>query len=111
MVSSHGLVALGNVGGVGDFDLFQCRLLGGIVGGADLIRAFEGHVLEHVGQAGLIHGILRGTRIDHGEEGEDWRLGPFADDDGQAVRQLLNRDALFKGRDILSSGERCEDKN
>ena len=45
------LAVLGVVGGVGDFDFGEGDLFGGVVGGADLGGALEGHVLEHVGEA------------------------------------------------------------
>ena len=46
------LVAFGDVGGIGDLDFCESGFLGGVVGGADLVGAFERHVLEHVGEAG-----------------------------------------------------------
>ena len=45
------LAVFGIVGGVGDFDFGEGDFFGGIVGGADLGGALEGHVLEHVGEA------------------------------------------------------------
>src|SRR6185437_12226559 len=47
------------VSGVGLLYFFERFLLGGIVGGADLVGAFEGHVLEHVGQARNARDYLR----------------------------------------------------
>ena len=87
-VAADGLVALGDVGGVGNLDLCQSWLFGGVIRGADLVGALEGHVLEHVREAGLAHRVLHGTGIDQGEEGEDRSLRALADDDGQAVGQL-----------------------
>src|SRR5208282_2686835 len=67
LVSANGLVALCNVGGISNFDLFECGLFGGVVGGSDLVGALEGHVLEHVRQAGLTHRVLCGAGIDQRE--------------------------------------------
>ena len=78
-VAADGLVALGDVGGVGGLDFLQRGLFGGVVGGADLVGALERHVLEHVGEAGLAHGVLRGTGVDQSEEGEDRSFGTLAD--------------------------------
>jgi hypothetical protein len=46
------LVALGVELVVDAFDLGEREFFGGPVGGADGVGAFEGHVLEHVGEAG-----------------------------------------------------------
>ncbi len=51
---------------------------------------------------------MRRTGIDHGEEREDRRLRTLANQNGQAVRQFLDRDALFKGREILGDSHRCK---
>ncbi len=74
LVAAHAFVALSDIGGVSDLDFLERGLLGGVVGGANFIRALERHVLEHVSQAGLSHGILRRTRIDHGKKGKDRSL-------------------------------------
>ena len=100
-ILAHALDALGLIGGVGLLDLCQRDLLGGIVGGADVGRALEGHVLHHVRQAGFVQRILRRAGIDHGEEREHRRLGPAPQDDGQTVRQSLDRDPLLVGRQVL----------
>ncbi len=49
---------LGVVGCVGDLDLGEGDLFGGVVGGADLGGALEGHVLEHVGEAAGALGVV-----------------------------------------------------
>ena len=97
------LGALSFVGGVGLLDFLQRGLLGSVVGGADVGRALEGHVLHHVSQTGFVQGILRGAGVDLSEEREDRGLRPAPEDDGKAVGQSLDRDSLFVGRQILRS--------
>jgi hypothetical protein len=75
-----------------------------------ITSGLEGHVLEHVGEIGGVHGILGGAGIDARVEGEDWSLGAFADDQREAVGQFLDRDALFEGGNVLSGGEGREKK-
>ena len=62
-VAAHRLVALGDVGRVGDLDLCQRRFFGGVIGGANFLRALERHVLEHMSQSGFSHGVLRRARV------------------------------------------------
>ncbi len=50
-VLAYALAVFGVVGGVGGFDFGESDFFGGVVGGADLGGALEGHVLEHVGEA------------------------------------------------------------
>ena len=58
-IAAGGLDPFGAISGIGRFDLGQSRLLGCIIGGADLVGAFERHVLHHVRQAGHVKRILR----------------------------------------------------
>jgi hypothetical protein len=62
-----------------------------------------------LGQARPALGILRGAGVDHREERKDRRFGPLANEDGQSVRQLLDRDAFLKRRHILGGGESGKD--
>ena len=57
-VAVHRLVALSNVGGISLFNFRKRNFFAGIIAGADGVRSLECHVLEHVCQAGLAHGIL-----------------------------------------------------
>jgi hypothetical protein len=95
------LAVLGVVGGVGDLDLGQRDLLRGIVGGADLVGALEGHVLEHVGEAAGALGIVGRTGVDQRVVAEDRRLRPLADDQGEAVGQHLHGRLLFEAGEVL----------
>ena len=100
-VLADALDALGFVRGVGLLNLFQRRLLGRIVGGADVGRALEGHVLHHVRQAGLVEGVLRRAGVNQGKERKHRGFGASPEHDRQAVGQCLHRDALFVGRQVL----------
>ena len=106
LVPADALVALLDVGGVGCLHFRQRNFFGGVVRGANLVRALERHVLEHVGQAGLAHGVLHRAGVHVGVEGKDRGFRTLADDDGQAVVQLLDRDSLLEGSQILRGGER-----
>ena len=103
-VLADALAEFGVVGGVGDFDLREGDLFGGIVGGADLLGALEGHVLEHVGEAAVALGIVGRAGVDQRVEAEDGSLGTLADDQREAVRQDLYRCSLLKTREILCLG-------
>ena len=78
VVAADALVALRDVVGIRDLNLGESGLFGGIVGGADLVGALEGHVLEHVGQAGFAHGVLNGAGVDVCEEREHRRFRALA---------------------------------
>src|SRR6202041_3184209 len=88
-VAAHGLVALGDVGGVGKLDLFKGRFFGGVIGSADLVGSLERHVFEHVCQSRLAHGVLRRACVDQCVERKNWSLRALADQNSQAVRQFL----------------------
>jgi hypothetical protein len=92
------------VGDVGLLHLLQGGLLGGVVGGADDVRPLEGHVLEHVGQAGDAGHLAVGPHVDVDVEGEDRRFGPLQDDQGEAVVQDLDRHPLLEGSEVLTQG-------
>ena len=98
---SDALAVLGVVGRVGDFDLGEGDLFGGIVRCADLGGALEGHVLEHVGEAAGALRIVGRAGVDERVEAEDGGLGALADDEGQAVRQDFDGGAFFEAREIL----------
>src|SRR5260221_237543 len=104
-VAAHALVVLAHVGGVSGLNLGQSGLFSGIVGGADFVSALERHVFEHVRHARLAHGILHRAGVDQRKEREDGSLGPLADDQGQAIWKLFDRDALGEGGDILGGAE------
>ncbi len=100
-IAADALAVLGVVGGVGGFDFGESHLFGGIVRGADLSRALEGHVLEHVREATGALRIIGGTGVDEGVEAEDGGFGALKDHEGQAVGQDFDRGALFKACEIL----------
>ena len=104
-ITAHALVALGDVGGISGLHFFQGHFLRRVVLGADFIGTLESHVLEHVGQPGFSQGVLRRSRVHHGKEREYRSLGPFTDENDQAVVELLDRNALLEGCDVLSCGE------
>ena len=114
VIAANRLVALCEVGGVGNLDLLQGRLFGGVIGGADFVGALECHVLEHMRQAGGPQGILRGTSIHQSKKGENRGFGTLADHEREAIGQLFDSDALFEGRDVLpqsNGGEQKQDKH
>ena len=102
------LAELGVVGGVGELYLGEGDFFGGVVGGADLGGAFEGHVLEHVGKAAGALGIVGGAGVDLGIEAEDGGFGPLADEQGEAVGEDLDGGALFKAGEVLCGGAYAE---
>ena len=65
------LVALGVELVVDALDVVEGRFLGRPVGGADGFRALEGHVLEHVREAGAAFGIVHRAGIHVGVERND----------------------------------------
>ena len=100
-ILADALGALSFIGRVCLLDLLQGDLLGRVVGGADVGRALEGHVLHHVRQAGFILRVLRGAGVDHGEERKDRGFGSLPEDDRQTVGQGFDCDPLLVGSQIL----------
>ena len=76
-------------------------LLRRIIEGADLVRSFERHVLEHVRQAAFTFGILHIASVHVCEERENGSLWTFQHHQGQSVGQFLDRDSLFERGDVL----------
>ncbi len=74
---------------------------GGVVGGADLGGAFEGHVLEHVGEAAGTLGVVGRACVDQRVEAEDGGFGALADDEGEAVGKNFYGGPFFEAREIL----------
>ena len=105
VVAAHGLVSLLQIGRVSFLYPFQRGFFGGIIRGADLVRALERHVLEHVCQAGLTQGVLHRAGIHVSEKSEYGSFRAFADHDRQAVGEFLDRDALFEGSQVLGGGQ------
>ena len=68
LIAIDAFIALGNVCCVLGFYLGEGCFFGGIVRSADLVGSLEGHVLEHVREPGLAHGVLHRAGIDVGEE-------------------------------------------
>ena len=101
VIVPHCLVALGDVSGISDLDFCERGFLGGVIRGADLVGALERHVLEHVGEPGGAHRVLRGAGIDQREERENRSLRALTDYQSEPVGQFLHRDALLERRDIL----------
>ena len=86
-----------NIRCISVFNLLQGNLFGSIVVSADGFRSFERLVLEHVGEAGLAHGILDGAGVHIREEGENrGTVWPLADDGSESVGQLFDGDTLFE---------------
>ena len=77
-------------------NLGECLLFLRPVGGADGFRAFEGHVFHHVGDAGFSTGIVDGSGIDEGVEGDDGCLMAFDDDEMKPVGEGELRDGFFE---------------
>ncbi len=79
-VAAHFLAAFAIVGGVSPLNLHERELLRHVVCCADLVRSLEGHVLEHVGQAGDSGDFPVRPDIHVGEKGEDRSLVSLAND-------------------------------
>jgi hypothetical protein len=101
------LAVLGVVRGIGVFDLGQRDLLGWVVGGADLVGALEGHVLEHVGQAAGALRIVGRACVDQRVIAEDRRLRPLADDEREAVGQDFDGSLLLEAGEVLRHARRA----
>src|SRR5271166_1461616 len=84
-ITAYTLDALGVIGGVGLLYLRKGDFFFGIVGGADVVSTFKGHVLHHVGQPGLGERVLGGACVNYGEEREDRSLGPTQNQHRQSV--------------------------
>ena len=82
------------------------EFLGGPVFGADGLGAFEGHVLEHVGEAGAAFGVVDGAGVDVGVEGDHGRLVAFEDDEVHAVGEGEFGDALLEFLEVLGGQDR-----
>ena len=95
LVAAYTLAVFRVVCRISLFNLIERNLFGGIIGCADVLGALEGEVLEHVGEAGLAAGVVRVACVDEGVEGEDGRVGPLADDQGQAVGEVDVKDTLY----------------
>ncbi len=102
-VLPHALNALCLIRGIGLLDFFQRNFLRRVVGGADVGRALEGHVLHHVRQSGFVARVLRRPGVHQREERKHRRLGPLPQNHGQPVGQGLHRNPLFVGRQVLRS--------
>ena len=63
----------------------QRRFFSSIVGGADLVCAFECHVFKHMGKAGDANHLLRRSGINVREEREDRGFRSFNNHHGQTV--------------------------
>ncbi len=83
----------------------SASLLGGPVRAADGFGAFEGHVLEHVGEAGAAFGVVDGAGVDVGVEGDHGRLVAFEDDEVHAVGEGEFGDALREFLEVLGGQE------
>gem|GEM_PF-3993259 len=95
------LAELGVVSVVGLLDFDEGELFCRVVGGADLCGALEGHVLKHVGEAGLTLGVVCGAGVHEGVVAEYRGFGALADDEGEAVGEDFYGGALFKAGHIL----------
>ena len=104
VVAPDALAALRVVGGVGRLDRLERRLLLRVVGGPDAVGALEGHVLEHVGEAGDAGHLAVAAHVHVGEEGEDRRLGALAHEQREAVRERLDAHLLLEGGQVLGGG-------
>ncbi len=105
LIAAHAFVALLGIGCVGFLHFFQRNFFGCVICSADLIRALESHVLEHVRQTGLTEGVLHGAGIHVSEESEHRSFGALAEDDGEAVVEFPDRDALLEGSQVLGGGQ------
>ena len=89
------------VGVVGLLDVFERHLFIGIIARPDLVGALEGHVLEHVSQAGDPGVFAVGAHVHVSEERENRRFVPLANQHRQPVVQDLDRHAFFERGDVL----------
>jgi hypothetical protein len=92
---------------VGRLHLLESPLLGLVVAGPDVRSPLEGHVLEHVSQAGDARHLLRGAHVDQRREGEDRGHRPLRDDEGPAVLEDVDRGLLLEGGQVLGRNKGC----
>ena len=88
---SNVLQLLGVVGGIGGFQRRQRSFFRGVVLGADVLGALKSEVLKHMRQTRLLAGVIRVSRVHDGEVREDGRVLALGEQEGQAVRQHLDR--------------------
>src|SRR5205823_1902864 len=98
------LIALRQVSCVRLLDFLQRDFFRGVVCSPNLVRALEGHVLEHVRHTGLAQRILHRARIHVSEESKYGGLRTLADHHGEAVIQLFDRDAFLERSKVLGEG-------
>ena len=75
------------------------------------LRAFEGHVLEHVGDPGLTLRIVHRAGVHIGMEGNHGRFMALAHDEVEAVGQGEFRDLLFKLFEALGARQKRKGKD
>jgi hypothetical protein len=61
-----------------------------------LVGAFEGDVLEHVGEARFALGVVGGAGVDEGVEAEDGGFVALGEDEGEAVGEDFDGGAFFE---------------
>ena len=105
-VVGEALVLLGEDLGVDLVDLLHRLALFAQVLGPDLVGSLEGHVLEHVRQAGTALFLVHAADADLGEVGEHGRARTFDHDESQAVVQSERLDLGLESRDVLRAGRR-----
>ena len=103
-IAAAELLPLGGERGVGGIDRLQRYHFGLVVGGADLGRALERHVLEHMRQAGDARDFLGRADVDEVEEGNHGRNGALVDHQRQSVVQLANGQVLLELLDVHGGG-------
>ncbi len=83
------------------FDVIEGLFLRGPVRGPDSLRAFEGHVFEHVCEAGAAFGIVDRAGVDVGVERDYGRFVAFKHDEVHAVGEREFGNALREFLQIL----------
>ena len=96
LIAIHQAVVLAVILGINRFHLRQRRFFRRDVGGPDIVRSLEGHVLHHVRQPGLALGILRIAGVHHGEKGEDRRLRTPQQNHGKSIGKGSNLNSFLK---------------
>ena len=81
VIPAHRLIPFRDVGGIRLLHLGERGFFGGVVGGANFVRALESHVFKHVGHSGLAQGILNGSDVHVGTEGEHRSFRTLINDD------------------------------
>ena len=82
-------------------DRVERSLLFAVVGGADLGRAFEGHVLEHMSKTGEAGRVVRASGVCVSVEGNHGRMVALKDDEVHPVVECEFGDGLLETRKIL----------